>query len=111
MEENKSIRERVQEIATINFSITKCPHAVYQDFTDFCKAETNDNYSMGLKLLLEAKRTNIKEIVLFEQYMVLKNEFEELKQKFAEIQQKPEIKAKLKTFGGKKDTENTESKI
>jgi hypothetical protein len=69
----KSMKERVEEIpTTINFSITKCPEKVFKRFIEFCKQETNDNYSFGLKLLLDAREGNIKEALLYEQYIELK---------------------------------------
>jgi len=81
----KSTKERVKDITTINFSITKCPTRVYEEFVAFCKRETNDNYSMGLKLMTESVKSNIKEVVLFEQYMELKQELSELKDEVEEL--------------------------
>ena len=106
-EEKKELNERVQALVTRNFSITKCPERVYDDFVNFCKDETNDNYSMRLKMLLEARKTNIKEVILYEQYMELKHEFEEFKTVVAEelhkLQGKPLASEKKvpRTFGKK----------
>jgi len=99
----KSKKEQVNQLTTINFSITKCPHKVFEEFVGFCAAETNDNYSMGIKLLLDARRTNIKEVILYEQYMELKNELADLKKKLFEEEQKETTKKrqKPKTFGSK----------
>jgi hypothetical protein len=76
MSEEK-IKDRVEKMTTVNFSITKCPLKVHQEFIQFCKEETNENYSMGLRLLLNASKTNAKEAILYEQYMVLREEFED----------------------------------
>lgn len=73
--------EQLKDLTTINFSITKCPIKVFKAFSEFCKTETNDNYAFGLKMLLESRETNIKEIILFEKYAELRDEVEQLKQK------------------------------
>ena len=88
----EKITKRVEKITTINFSITKCPHKVYQKFVEYCKNETNDNYSMGLKMLVDAIEANIKEALLFEQYMELKARMDELENKSSD---------RVKTFGAK----------
>lgn len=99
-EENKA--DKLKNMMTRNFSITKCPDKVYQAFVEFCQGETNDNYSMGLKLLLDMKNANIKEVVLYEQYMELKADFADLKAEIAELKgKKEETKTGVKTFGSK----------
>jgi hypothetical protein len=98
-EKDKDIKQRVSELTTINFSITKCPEKVFQRFTDFCRKETGNNYSFGLKLLLDGMEGNIKEALIFEQYIELKAEIEDIKASLAET--KPEKKKKDKTFGVK----------
>jgi len=99
---NDKTKDRVKDITTINFSITKCPHRVYEDFVGFCKRETNENYSMGLKLLTEGMKTNIKEVVLFEQYMEIKQELQEMRIELELLKELPdeeeEEKEKTKTF-------------
>jgi len=97
-----SVKEKVDKITTINFSITKCPHNVYKDFTGYCKDETNDNYSFGLKMLLESRKANAKEAVLFQQYMELKDEVVRLRERVVTLEGKPEEpaeKRKIKTMG------------
>lgn len=96
-EKIKEIREKVVNLVTRNFSITKCPEKVYERFVKFCREETNDNYSMGLKSLLDARDANIKEILLFEQYMELNERVCKLEQ--AKETPEPEKKEKNKTFG------------
>jgi hypothetical protein len=94
-------KDRIDDITTINFSITKCPMKIFKSFREFCKSETNDNYSFGLKILLDSRETNIKEVVLYELYTNLRDEFEQFKQEMSERKEKP----KLKTLGsgGKKN--------
>jgi len=73
------MKEEKEELpTTINFSITKCPIETYKKFVDFCKKETNDNYSFGLKLLLEGMEGNVKEALVYQQYMELKQRVEKL---------------------------------
>jgi hypothetical protein len=92
------IKERVTELATINFSITKCPAKIYERFTSFCKKETHDNYSFGINLLLNAWEQNIKEVVLYEQYMLLQERVRVLEEKLASAGVK-EKKTLPKTLG------------
>jgi len=96
----EKIHDKVKDLTTINFSITKCPHKVYEEFVSFCKEETNNNYSMGMKMLLDAMKVNIKEITLFERYMELKERIEKLEEGKSAPEKEPEEKAK--TFGKKK---------
>jgi hypothetical protein len=77
--ETATSKEKLEEMTTINFSITKCPMKVFKRFSEFCKKDTNDNYSFGLKMLLDARESNIKEVILYEQYMQLKDEVEQIK--------------------------------
>ena len=98
MPEEKTAKERVKGLTTINFSVTKCPLKVYERFVAFCKKETSDNYSFGLKLLLDGMEGNIKEATLFEQYIELKARIDDLEKTFQELQGKG-VKAKPKTFG------------
>lgn len=94
----EEIKERVVDLTTINFSITKCPEKVFKEFSEFCRRETGNNYSFGLKQLLEGMKGNIKEALIFEQYIELKAEVGELKKQVAEFSGTPK---KQKTFGSK----------
>lgn len=94
----EEIKDRVLNITSRNFSITKCPEKVFQQFIEFCKEESNDNYSMGLKLLLDARRTNIKEVLLYEQYMELNDRVNQLEER-AEKEPKEPVNGP-KCFGG-----------
>ena len=93
-----NIKTKVRDLATVNFSITKCPVKVYEAFIDFCKSETNDIYSMGIRDLMEARKTNVKEVVLYQQYLEIKEEVVELKEEISELRE--QIKGpKKRTFG------------
>lgn len=97
-EEEKTMKDKVEDLktTTINFSITKCPLKVYKEFVRFCSEETNDNYSFGLKLLLDGMKGNVKEATLYQQYLEMKEEMKELKV----LLNKPEPeKQKIKTMG------------
>ena len=100
----EQIKKDVEDLATINFSITKCPLKTFKAFTDFCKKETSDNYSFGLKILLETREANIKEVVLYEQYTELRDEVEKLKAALAELKgETPRVLPKTMGSGGKKN--------
>jgi len=112
MSEEK-IKDRIEKITTRNFSITKCPERVYKRFVEFCQKETNDNYSMGLKLLIDGMDGNVKEKVLFQQYMEIKEELSNFAGKLQAFENKgEEIKSDVKTFGSKDkgDDKNEQTK-
>jgi len=69
--DDKTQQEKFRDIqkTTINFSITKCPAKIHQKFCEFCQQETNDNYAMGIKILLECMEVEAKDQVMFQQYM------------------------------------------
>jgi len=94
------VKERLDDITTINFSITKCPLNVFKAFSSFCKRETNDNYAFGLKLLLDSREANVKEVVLYEQYLELKDEIENIKKQLGNEERK---KPKTMGSGGMKN--------
>jgi hypothetical protein len=106
----KKITERVKDLTTVNFSITKCPQKVYEEFVAFCKEETNDNYSMGLRDLLNGMKSNIKEVVLYQQYMETKDELNQIRAELARMQTEmvpeQETETKPATFG-KKETKKS----
>ena len=98
-------KDKVEDITTINFSITKCPLKIYKRFTEFCKQETNDNYAFGLKLLIDSREVNVKEVVLYEQYTKLKAEIDELREMIMVKESKPKA-TKVKTFGSAQGEKN-----
>jgi hypothetical protein len=107
----QKIKERVENLVTTNFSITKCPVKIWEEFVTFCKEETNNNYSFGLKLLLGAYKANIKEIMLYEQYILMKERMELLEKKLDEVTPKKEKKQGPKTMGSKVEkTDEEETK-
>jgi len=94
----KDVKDRIDDLTTINFSITKCPLKVFKAFSEFSKTETNDNYAFGLKMLLDSREVNVKEVVLYEQYLELKDRVAVIEQQLAEPE-KVEEKKKPKTMG------------
>jgi hypothetical protein len=90
MTEKKKTSERVEDMTTINFSITKCPMKVFKKFAEFAKEETCDNYSMALKILLDGMKANVKEMLLYEQYMEMKVRLDELELEFENLKKQPE---------------------
>ena len=91
----EKIREKIDSMVTRNFWITKCPEHIFEEFASFCEVETSNNYSMGLKLLLDFKKENVKEIFLFQKILELESKINQLE---------PEVliddkKDKKKTFG------------
>jgi len=83
-----SVKDKVEDLTTINFSITKCPLKVFKAFSEFCKSETNDNYAFGLKMLLDSREVNVKEVVLYEQYCELKDRIVALESKEDKVEEK-----------------------
>lgn len=94
-------KKKVEELTTINFSITKCPMKVFKRFSEFCKNETNDNYSFGLKLLVDGMEGNLKEALLYEQFMELKVRIDELEELLANKPETEPKRLKPKTMGSK----------
>lgn len=93
-----NVKERTDNLITQrSFSICSSPIQVIRDFKEFCRFETKDDYSLGLKLLLE--RDKAKQINLQQQMKI-----QELEQRLIGLENKPEEeeeeKTKVKTFGG-----------
>lgn len=90
-----SILDKVDAITTRNFRVSAMLERDFQRFTNFCQEVANDNYAMGIKILLDNYASNIKEVLLFQ-------ELEELKQRVDVLEQKPkeEVKVKRLGFGG-----------
>lgn len=53
--------------------------AVHAAFKEFCKVECDNNYTMGLKLLLRNYEEDGKLEMLYQKVIALENELEELK--------------------------------
>lgn len=96
-------KDRVENLTTINFSITKCPLKVFKAFSEFCKSETNDNYAFGLKMLIDSRDVNIKEVVLYEQYCELKDRIVALEETTTDETNEEKKRPKMLGSGGKKN--------
>ncbi len=68
-DKEKTIQERVDERTVRDFWITNCPEKVWKEFNTYAKEETNNNYSIALKLLLNTNKSNAKEKLLYERYI------------------------------------------
>lgn len=93
------LKERTDGLINIkSFSICGCPIKVIQEFKDFCVTETKNDYSMGLKILLERNRTNA-------QQEIMAMRLQEFEYRLGKMEEKPEQEEtkKTKTFGGKKE--------
>lgn len=78
----------------IRFSIkaedTEQNQEVHQDFKEFCRIETDNNYTLGLKKLLDTYSGDIKFEILYQEIQTLKNDIELLKVKPKENKDKDE---------------------
>lgn len=70
-EEDKTIQDRVDDRTVRDFWITNCPEKVWKEFNTYAKDETNNNYSIAIKLLLSTNKSNAKERLLYERYIQL----------------------------------------
>jgi len=102
MEEVKDMDMKERTDALINvksFSICSAPISVIKDFKDFCKLESKNDYSLGLKILLERNRMNFQQEIFAIKIQELEGRIEALETK---PQEPVEKKEKIKTFGGDK---------
>jgi len=102
MEEVKDMDMKERTDALINvksFSICSAPISVIKDFKDFCKLESKNDYSLGLKILLERNRMNFQQEIFAIKIQELEGRLEALETK---PQEPVEKKEKIKTFGGDK---------
>jgi len=53
--------------------------SIHNAFKEFCKVECDDNYTMGIKRLLEAYESDFKYEMLYNELMELKADLAELK--------------------------------
>jgi len=88
-----------------SFSICGCPIKVIQEFSEFCMSETKNDYSMGLKILMERNKINF-------QQEVFAMKIAELEARLSKIEENPveEQKPKVKTFGKKEGEKNEQTK-
>ena len=94
------MKERTDALINVkSFSICSAPISVIKDFKDFCKLESKNDYSLGLKILLERNRMNFQQEIFAIKIQELEGRLEALETK---PQEPVEKKEKIKTFGGDK---------
>ena len=71
---------------------TEANRAIHDAFREFCEVEANKDYTIGLKLLLEAIRQDYKYEVMFDRLV-------HIEQKLKEMEVKPEPKKEQKEGG------------
>ena len=94
------IEKTIKKYKTIGFFDTPENRSVWETFTKFSELESDGNYLLGIKMLLQSYSTDWK-------YSALYDEIQELKIKINNTQSQPvmvEETKKIKTFG-KKDME------
>ena len=96
-----SLKERTDGLIVKSFSICSCPIKIIQEFKEFCMSETKNDYSMGLKVLLERNKINF-------QQEIFAMKIQELESRLEPLENKKE-KPKNLTFG-KKVKENVKTK-
>lgn len=99
--ERNNLKQKVEEISSVDFSVVNCPLKVWQDFKEYCRLNTQKSYAMGLKDLLNVVRDNSRDAMFFERIDGLQAEIDELRVLVdgKEVASKP----KIPTFGGKKN--------
>ena len=80
---NSKLNEVAPTFIGFNIKALETPEnmAVHVAFREFCKAETDNNYTMGIRKLLESYETDWKYAMLSEALNELKTELFELKAK------------------------------
>jgi len=81
-EDEKSVRDRVLDVSTRNFWISRCPERTFQRFIALAEIETKKDYSMMLKILLDAYENDAKALMLFEKIELLNVRVAELESAF-----------------------------
>ena len=93
---NKELREMDIDNKFIRFSIkaddTEENQKVHDAFKEFCKVECDDNYTQGLRKLLEYYQEDFKFTSIWDRIGMLSGEVEQLKIKLAEPQKKQNSK-------------------
>lgn len=97
-------KERVDALMTQkSFSICSAPITVIRDFKVFCKIETKDDYSLGLKLLLERNKMNFQQEVFAMKIQELEAKNQELEARITILEngddEEKQKEPKVKTFG------------
>lgn len=85
---NKEMRSIPADEKFIRFSIkandTEENQKIHDAFREFCRVECDDNYTFGLRRLLENYQDDAKFEALWDKYMYLEAELSELKRKLEE---------------------------
>lgn len=80
-----TVRAVLGEEGTVRFGIkaknTPENIAIHEAFKSFCEKECNNDYTLGLKYLLESMQTDFKYESLSERLMYIREELDELKTK------------------------------
>jgi len=93
------VKERSDALINVkSFSICSCPISVIKDFKEFCNIESKNDYSLGLKILLERNKINFQQEVFAMKIRELEDKIIILEE--APKQEKKEEKKNVKTFGG-----------
>ena len=86
-----------------SFSICGCPVKLIQEFKEFGMSETKNDYSMGLKILLERNSINF-------QQEVFASKIREIEDRMILLEQPKEQEGtRSKTFGGNKNESSNET--
>ena len=80
-----NIQKRVSDMTTRTFWITNCPEDVWKEFNEYAKTQTNNNYSVALKLLLGLYKTDAKSSVLYERFIDLNKRVNEIEKNIITI--------------------------
>ena len=102
------IQKRVDNITTRTFWITNCPEKVWKDFNEYAKTQTNNNYSVAVKLLLGIAKTDAKSSVLYERFIDLDKRVSDIEKNIVHIAQSVK---KLSEYLSKQSTKEIEDDI
>ncbi|MEA2036013.1 MAG: hypothetical protein U9O94_00785 [Nanoarchaeota archaeon] len=62
------------EIDARTFTISKCPVNIYDEFVDFAKKETGNNYAMAIRLLIERAKNSEKAVLMMSEIQNIRND-------------------------------------
>jgi len=93
------IEGKIKKIKNISFFDTEGNNAIWKAFILFCSEESDNNYLMGLKILLQSYSTDWKYASLYTGITELRQELAQLKNE--KKKESPSKNRSIKTFGGK----------
>jgi hypothetical protein len=107
-EEFEQFEKQIKEFETISFNVkflkTDENMEIFKSFKEFCQKNTQDNYLLGIKMLLDYMDADWKYECLFNGQEALAKDIYEIEQKMNMITNRPQEKEKdknqIKTFGG-----------